>query len=466
MKLNELDLASASDALAKGQVSSMDLTNALLMKAASSRTNAFLRIDHELARARAREMDVERASGLYRGPLHGIPMAHKDMFHRVGVESSYGAALRLPLPSEDATVLRRLDEAGTVSIGVLNMSAFAVGPTGHNISKGHCRNPWGLDRITGGSSSGSAAAVAERASFASLGSDTAGSIRLPAAMCGVTGLKPTYGRVSRRGAMAFAFSLDAVGPIARTAKDCAMLMDAIAGADPADPTCSPRAGSQYVKSIADWSRGLRVGVPQNFFCEGLQPGVSNALKQSLEQLASMGCEIVPIQVPDLAIEDAATAVVIACEGLVQHQRWMREQPEAYGAQLRIRLERGAVIPAPVYLGALRQRARSLEQMMDAVFTKVDVLHCPVTPMTAPTLDSTDMDRGANVDDIVGSLTRFTRPWNYLGLPALAVPIGVDEHALPIGMQLIGRPFSEEVLLRVGHAYQSETSWHLQTPPPA
>jgi aspartyl-tRNA(Asn)/glutamyl-tRNA(Gln) amidotransferase subunit A len=468
MSIMDLSLAQAAAALAAGTLSSLELVDAALARAqaVNPQLNAFLRLDADSARAQARAADAERARGYRRGPLHGVPMAHKDMFFRAGVASSCGTHVKLPLPTTTATVLSRLDAAGALQFGVLNMAAFAVGPTGHNAAVGHCRNPWNTERISGGSSSGSGASVAARASFAALGSDTAGSIRIPSALCGITGLKPTQGRVSRAGAMPFSFTLDTIGPLARSAYDCAMMMNAIAGPDAADTTSAQVDTPDYLHRIGQPVQGLRVGVPMNYFTEGIAPEVDRVLQDSLSALRELGCMIVPVDIPDLAAADAAAGMIISCEGAALHAALMQEQGELYGTQMKARLERGFAIPAPRYLDALRYRNVAAVQFIDAVFSKVDVLHTPLIPINTPEIATSDVTSGAAMDTLITQLTRFTRPFNYLGLPALALPVGCAGDGMPLSMQLVGRPFSEDLLLRLGHAFQCATDWHVRAPPAA
>ena len=326
MSLTRLTLSEASQALAKKEVSSLELLDATLERAedVNSRLNAFLRTDGEVARAKARFLDEQRWRGHVLGPLHGIPMAHKDMFYREGVASSCGARVSMPLPAHTSTALSRLDAAGAVQFGVLNMAEFAFGPTGHNWSVGHCRNPWNTDRITGGSSSGSAAAVAARASFAALGSDTGASIRVPSALCGITGLKTTYGRVSRAGTMGLSFTLDTIGPMARSALDCAMVLNAIAGPDPLDATTWQLETVDHVAGIDQSVRGLKVGIPTNYFIE-VDAEIDAALQQSLSVLRSLGCVLIPVDMPDLAAADAAGSLITACEAAAQHGSFIQQQ---------------------------------------------------------------------------------------------------------------------------------------------
>jgi aspartyl-tRNA(Asn)/glutamyl-tRNA(Gln) amidotransferase subunit A len=460
-----MSLAEASLALDRGEVNALELMDAIIDRAArlNPRINAFLRIDAEGARTAARRADAERASGQRRGPLHGVPMAHKDMFYRSGAVSSCGSNVKLPPATVTATVLQRLDAAGAVQFGVLNMAEFAFGPTGHNQAFGDCRNPWNRDHITGGSSSGSAAAVAARASFAALGSDTGASVRLPACLNGITGLKTSYGRVSRAGAMGLSFSLDTVGPLARSAYDCALVLNAIAGPDPLDPTTAGHETPDHLRGIEDPVRGLRVGVPTSYFTDRVEPGIEAVMRQSLATLQSLGCVVVPVDPGDMAAANAAGALITAAEAASQHANRLREQGDLYSERVRKRIERGFAVSAPQYLDALRYRAVALARFSESVFTRVDVLHAPVLPIATPRIDASAALDSAGWDALLADLTRFSRPFNYLGLPALALPAGFLDDGMPSGMQLVGRPFADGLLLRLGHAYQNATDWHRRSP---
>lgn len=458
-------LAQAGQALAQGKVSATALLDAVLprVERIDPRLRAFLRVDAAAARQQAHALDAEQATHGVRGPLHGIPMAHKDMFHRAGTRSSYGSGISLPAPHATAHVLERLDAAGAVSFGVLNMAEFALGPTGHNWTHGHCRNPWNPDYITGGSSSGPAAAVAARMAYAALGSDTGASIRLPAACCGITGLKPTVGRVSRAGALVLSFSLDTIGPLARSAYDCALLMNAIAGPDPGDPTTESSQPPDYLAGIGQSVEGLRVGVPVEWFDEDLDPDVAAVVQASRDTLRRLGCRLVPVHCPDMDAIDAAGALVMASEGAALHANLLREHGKSYTRQVVRRLERGIAIPATAYIDALRWRSVALARFTRAVFDSVDVLHTPIMAMRTPRIQDADLQDDEALDRLLSRLTRLLRPFNYLGLPALSLPAGRDANGLPIGMQLVARPMAEALLLRLGHAWQSATDWHLARP---
>lgn len=426
--------------------------------------NAFLRIDAEAALAAAHLADREIAQGHLRGPLHGVPMAHKDMYYRKGIASSFGGKIGpgRPAPST-ATALQRLDTAGALQFGVLNMAEAAFGPTGHNYHYGHCRNAWNPDYITGGSSSGSGTTVAARANFAALGSDTGGSIRLPCTFCGVAGIKPTYGRVSRAGAMPLSFTLDHVGPLARTVQDCAAILGAIAGPDPRDPVAEAREVPDYVTLLARPVAGLRIGRPRQYFYEGCDPQVAALMEASLEAFRRLGAIVEDVDLPDIEPWNAAAGMIITAEAAALHRNWLRERPQDYSDQVRARLETGLAVPAAAYIDSLRLRGRALAQICETVFAKVDVLHAPVVGLQTPTLAETDVGGGPNLAAMLVQITRLTRPGNFLGLPILSVPAGFTAAGLPVGMQLFGRPFDEVTLFALGHAYQEATGHHLREP---
>lgn len=466
MNVLDMTLAQASDALNSQKISSVELVKETLKQIGrmNPKLNAYLRVDEDACLSQARLLDQELARGSPRSLLHGIPLAHKDMFYRAGVSSSCGTRLPLPVPTRTSTVLQRLDAAGAIQMGVLHMSAFAVGPTGHNSLIGDCLNPWHSDRITGGSSSGSASAVAARIAFGAMGSDTAGSIRLPAAMCGITGLKPTYGRVSRAGTMSLSPSLDVVGPLARSAYDCALLMQTIAGPDPQDATTVHQPPVDFLSDINKPVRGWRLGIPTNGFNTNLDPEVEQQLETSAQVFRDLGCELVPVAVPDLQPLEAAVSLVTACEGAAIHLSNLREYGEdGFTLQMRIRLERGLAIPTPTYINILRSRKAILLAFMRDLFDKVDMLLAPAMPICTPTRTETSPNNAQEMEATIGHLLRFTRPVSFLGLPTLVLPMGFDSNRMPLGQQLIGRPFAEAALLRLGYAYQQHTNWHAQSP---
>ncbi len=464
--LYELSLAAAAAALQAKKVSSVELTRACIERAAvvNPTLNCFLGIEADEALASARRADEMRARGDTRGPLHGVPLAHKDMFYRKGKLCTGGSIIRRDfIAPNDSDLAKRLAAAGAIWFGRLNMSEFAASPVGNNVHFGACRNPWDPESITGGSSSGSGAAVAARATFGSIGSDTGGSVRLPAAICGVVGLKPTYGRVSRYGAVPRSWSLDTVGPLARTAADCALLAAAIAGRDPFDPTTTELPVPDYHAGLSGRLKPLRIGVPSSFFFDGIDASVRTQLDAALKVLGDLGLKPAEVEVPDLQRIFAISDAVGKSEAAAVHERWIRERPDDYSLFVRSRTEAGFHIPATTYLAGLSLRGRILADFMRRSFAQADVLFAPVLSGQVPKLAETEAGNVADVQRVIFSLTRCTRPINYLGLPALSVPCGFTANGMPAAFQLIGRPYAEATLLRLGHAYQEATDWHLRAP---
>ena len=462
----ELSAAGLARAIRDRKVSAVNAMEAALARAQAvqPKLNAFLRIDAELALDAARLADKELARGHLRGPLHGVPMAHKDMYYRKGIPSSYGGKVgpSRPAPST-AAALERLDAAGAIQFGVLNMAECAFGPTGHNYHYGHCRNAWDPARITGGSSSGSGTAVAARASYAALGSDTGGSIRLPASFCGIAGIKPTYGRVSRAGAMPLSFSLDTVGPLARTVEDCALILGTLAGPDARDATTEAREVPDYVASLGRPVAGLVIGRPRQYFYDGCDAQIAAAMEASLEVFRRLGARVVEVDLPDFEAWNAAATMIIGAEAAALHGNWLRTRPQDYSPQVRARLEQGAAIPAASYIDSMRLRGVALREFCERVFGKVDALHAPVVAFQTPTVDETDVGGGPKMAALLAQVTRLTRPGNFLGVPALSVQAGFTRAGMPVGMQLLGRPFDEATLLALGHAYQGATDFHQRAP---
>jgi aspartyl-tRNA(Asn)/glutamyl-tRNA(Gln) amidotransferase subunit A len=420
-------------------------------RAVQPRLNCFLRIDADAALAAAQLADREIARGYVRGPLHGVPMAHKDMYYRRGVVSSCGSKILRDTPAKaTAKVLEHLDAAGAIQFGVLNMAEFAMGPTGHNWHYGHCRNPWNPERITGGSSSGSGAAVAARAAFAALGSDTGGSVRLPAAFCGLAGVRPTHGRVSVENILPLCPSLDTVGPLTRTVEDAALVLEVIAKTD---------LRKELEKPVA----GLRVGKPRQVFYEGCDPEIAAAMEASLEVFRRLGAKVVDVDLPDFSALSALAAALHAAEANPFHDEWFRTRPQDYSPQVRERLEKGRPVLALDYVKALQARAPAIAAFCDAVFSKVDLVHGPVVSFPTPTIAETDISTGEAAAQMLGRFVRLTRPISYLGLPVTCANAGFTKAGMPIGMQLIAPPLDEATALRAGHAFQRATDWHLRAP---
>ena len=474
--MNELlhsDIESLAAALRDGAVSACALTEAALHRIDSldGDLRAFLHVEREAALARAERLDAARKAGAALGPLHGIPLARKDLFDRAGEIVSCGAAAWASRrATRTATCLARLDAAGAVDLGGLNMSEYAFHPHGLNALTGPARNPWDSARTAGGSSGGSAAALAARLIYGSMGSDSGGSIRHPAALCGVVGLLPTRGRVSRHGMMPSSPSLDAAGPMARTVRDCATLFDVVAGSDPADTTTSKRA---FAMSPTAWTRplrGRRIAVPKDPQLETLAPAVRGAFDAAMQVFSREGVAIDAIDLPDWDALNAITAIVFASEVAATHQARLAADPDAYSPEVRARMAAGFVYPAADYIDALRLRARLTRDFVQTVFAGADALLLPAATDIAPRLDEIlpgaakpRYDAGAHTLATSADPGRFMRVFNYLGLPALALPAGFSPQGLPVGIQLAGPPFAEPTLFALGHGFQRVSDHHLRSP---
>jgi aspartyl-tRNA(Asn)/glutamyl-tRNA(Gln) amidotransferase subunit A len=460
-----MSLTEVAQAIAQKRLSSREATKSCLDRIAQwqPHLNAFMAIEADTALAAADAADAAVAKGHLRGALHGVPLAHKDMYYDAGKVVTCGSKIRRDfVPTSTSTALQRLKDAGSIRLGSLQMVEFAYGPTGHNAHYGAVHNPFALDHITGGSSSGSGSAVAARLTFAALGSDTGGSIRMPAHFCGVTGLKTTYGRISRAGAMPLSQSLDTVGPLARTAEDCALLLGLMAGADPEDPTAAGGLVPDYMAATRGEIKGLTIGVPTAFYVDDLDPEVARVLDETIATLKREGATIVQVELPDQRQLTAACHLVVSVEAAAFHKRWMIERPQDYGPQVLMRLQNGLAIPGVSYLEAMRWRGAALAAHNAAV-AGVDAVIAPAAPVPAPTIAESDVGNSPDADNVIARLTRFTRPTNYLGLPSLSIPSGFTRNGLPVGMQLIGRSFDEAMLLRIGAAFQRATDFHARVP---
>lgn len=449
--------------LRKGDITAQEATKAAITRAeaANPTLHAIISLDADEALSLARQADDQRhSSNIGTGALFGVPLAHKDMFNRTGRIASWGAKIRATAPaSSDATVITRLKAAGAVHFATLNMAEFAFGITGHNYHVGHCHNPHDPTRITGGSSSGSAAAVAAGIVPFALGSDTGGSIRVPASCCGITGIRPTWGLVSRYGAMPLAPSLDTIGPLARDVADLALALSLLAGADPADSTAhAPKA--DYQSALGTSPKGVRIGVDRTLW-ESIDPDIARLLNDALAVLLDAGAEEVPVTIPDLLDLDRHAQLLQFGEASAFHAKWMRERPQDYSDQVRARLQDGYAVSAVDYIQGLRARPLFLSDWLSGPFGQADVLFLPALGRGIPTLAETDVGGGESMTKTIASLLRFTRPLSYLGLPCMALPTGKDANGMPNGFQLLGKPYAETTLLCLGSAYQAGVG----VPPP-
>jgi aspartyl-tRNA(Asn)/glutamyl-tRNA(Gln) amidotransferase subunit A len=421
--------------------------------------NAFVTVLADSARQQAATLDAELGRGQCRGPLHGIVVGVKDIIHVEGVPTRAGSrSVGTLIPQQDATCVARLRAAGAIILGKLHSHELAGGMTSENELYGRARNPWNPDYIPGGSSGGSAIATAAGLVHGALGTDTGGSIRVPAAFCGVVGLKGTFSRVSRSGVLTRSWTMDHVGTFARRVRDAVLLFEAIAGFDPADPYASRRAAPNLVARLNSDVRGIRVGVLRGqFFETSLDPQIGSAFDIALRSLETLGMRLIPVRLDLVAAAHAAGTIITVAEADSTHEQVLRERPQQLGGDLRVQLRAAEFISARQYLHALRIRAK-VQLELEALFGSVDVLITPTTS-ALPT-----RSEGRTTAGSLLHFARNTRPFSMAGLPAISLPAGISTEGLPIGLQVVGRPFDELTVLRVANAYESATQWHTLTPP--
>ncbi len=449
-----MTILEAARALRARQVSAEELTRASLARigALDGRLRAFITLTGESALEEARRADRELARGGDRGLLHGIPVAVKDVYATRGVRTTCGSKIFADyVPDFDAAVVERLRAAGAVLVGKTNMHELAYGITSTNPHYGTVRNPWNLERIPGGSSGGSAAAVAAGMVFMAMGSDTGGSIRIPASYCGTVGLKPTFGRVSRYGVLPLDFSLDHMGPIARCVRDAAVVLNALAGYDPRDETSSRRPVEDYLPPENSSLEGLRVGRPENFFFENAAAEAVAAVEEALAQGRRLGASIVPVRVPDVAAMNNVSRIILMAEAAAVMEPYMARR-EDFGPDVRLLLEQGRLLSATDYIQAQRLR-RMMRDEFGRLWRQVDCLITPTTPAGAPRIGQKTVEINGRAEDVRLVATRFVRAINMMGWPALSMPCGTDGEGLPLGLQIIGPPFREARILRVAAALE-------------
>ena len=464
--LTSLTLAQAAERIRSGSLSPVELTQAYLDRIAAldGRFNAFLTVFSDQALAAAREAASEIKAGRYRGPLHGIPYGIKDLVYtRSGATTAGSRVLADFRPGFDAGVIERLNAAGAIALGKTALHEFAYGPTGVNPHYGTPQNPWGADRVPGGSSSGSGVAVSAELIPWAIGSDTGGSIRIPAAFCGVVGLKPTYGRVSRFGVLGLSWSMDHVGPLARTVEDAALALGGMAGYDRRDPASGNQPAPDFAQGINDGVRGLRVGVVRDYFFRNLDPDVAAAVETAAGVRAKAGAAVTEVALPLAAHSSVINLPVQLSEAATYHQALLRKHWDLYSPMVRSRLLPGFAVTATMYLNGQRARALLTQQARD-LLTQVDVLLTPTEPVGAPRIGDDVVNIDGRAEGVVNALTRLTRPFNLTGLPAISVPCGFTSEGLPIGLQLAGRPWDEATVLRAARAFEQATDWHTRRPP--
>jgi aspartyl-tRNA(Asn)/glutamyl-tRNA(Gln) amidotransferase subunit A len=450
----ELSLTAAAAEIAAGRLSPVELTDSVLdrIEATEPALGAFAHVTGELARKAAATAEQEIAAGRHRGPLHGIPLGVKDLYDTAGVLSTSSSKVRADrVPDADAVAVERLLRAGMVMVGKTHTHEFAYGgitPT--------TRNPWDTGRIPGGSSGGSGAAVAAGSCMVGMGSDTAGSIRIPANLCGTVGLKPTYGRTSRRGVASLSWSLDHVGPLTRNVEDAALVLNVIAAHDPLDPASVDVPVPDYTAALTGDIRGLRVGVPTNYFFEHVHEDVDRSVRAAIGVLEGLGAEVreVTIPLPDQML--STEWAIVLPEAAAYHQQSLRARGDLYLEGTRLSLEVGEFILATDYIKALRVRTL-MQRAWAEMFTDIDVLVTPVQPFVAPRVGEREVTWADGTTESVDlAMVRLTAPGNLTGQPVLAVPVGFDAAGLPLGMQVTGRPFDEATVLNVGKAFEAAT----------
>jgi aspartyl-tRNA(Asn)/glutamyl-tRNA(Gln) amidotransferase subunit A len=455
-------IVEAGEWLRSGRLTSVQLTEASLDRAESAQETiaAFITITRESALAAARQADADLARGADRGPLHGIPIGVKDIIATVDAPTTASSRVMDPRWGEgrDATVVSRLRAAGAVIVGKLGLNEYAIGfpdpDTGFRIPK----NPWDLERVPGGSSSGTGAAIAARLVLGGLGTDTGGSIRGPSSYCGISGIKPTFGRVSKEGCVPLGYSLDNIGPMARTARDCALLLQAMAGYDPKDPCSADVAVPDMASGLDGSLSGTRIGLPVEYFFElpELEPEVKLAVQQATEAMQSAGATVIEVSIPHAAVARAAQRVIMYAEAYAYHEPDLQTRPELYGRYTRQSIRQGAVFSAPDYVQAQRVRSLIAAETV-AALANVDVIVVPTMLGVAPTFASYDFEAFMKQPTLLAI-------WNLTGSPAMSVCCGFSSEGLPIGMQIVGKAFDEPMVFKVGAAYQRITEWHLAEPP--
>lgn len=460
-----MTLLEAAAALDSRAVSSRELTQACIdrIAALNPATNAFLTVTAEAALASADAADRARAAGSVLGPLHGIPIALKDVYPTAGVRTTCGSLLfKDHIPTADCAVAERLAAAGAVLVGKTHMHELAYGVTSANPHFGPVRNPWNLDHVPGGSSGGSGAAVSCGMAFMAMGSDTGGSIRVPGGFCNTVGLKPTYGRVSRRGVLPLDYSLDHMGPLTLTVRDAAVCLQALAGRDDADDTSSFAPVDDYLPGPEPSLSLIRIGIPENFYFEHVEPEVAAAVHDLAGKAARRGARVEMVRVPDIASLNAVGRVLLLCEATATFQTRL-DEPHLFGADVLTLLRQGLLIPGADYVNAQRLRRLFRDEFL-RLFDGIDVLLTPTTPTTAKRIGENAIEVNGVPEDFRLATTRLVRGINVIGFPALSLPAGFDSAGLPIGAQLIARPFAEKTLLHTAAALEDGTEFYRKQPP--
>ena len=454
-------IAALAPRIRKKEVSPVEVTNAVLdrITAVDGRVKAFVTVTPDEARNAAKAAELAILAGNYLGPLHGIPVGVKDLYYTKGIKTTASSKILADfVPDYDATVVERLKRAGAVIVGKTNTHEFA-----YSVFSPPTRNPWDLSRIPGGSSGGSGAAVAASLCFGATGTDTGGSIRIPSALCGIVGLKPTYGRVSKHGVIPLSWTTDHAGPMAKSVTDVAFMLTAIAGPDPQDPSTADAPVPDYARALTGDVKGLRIGLPREYFFAGVDPEVETAVRSAIKHLQDQGAAVEEISLAQIRHIHGVHVAIVLTEAATFHEQWLRTRAADYGPEVRFGLEWGKLFMGMDYVQA--QRVRELiRQDFATALRRVDVIAAPTVPAVAPKVGESTVPIKGSPEDILATMIRLTKPSNHTGLPAISVPCGFTAAGLPVGLQLIGRPFDEATVLRVAHVYESTTPWHEKSAP--
>jgi aspartyl-tRNA(Asn)/glutamyl-tRNA(Gln) amidotransferase subunit A len=458
--LTHLTIAEAADLLARREIAAVELTEAHLRRidAHDTHLNSFITVTSDHALTQARAADAELTRGVRRGPLHGIPLALKDLYDTAGIRTTAGSTFFADrIPDTDARAVTLLYQAGAVLLGKLNMHEWALGVTNINPHYGPSRNPWDPSRITGGSSGGAAAALAAGLCMGALGSDTGGSIRIPSSLCGIVGLKPTFGRVSLQGVIPLSWNLDHAGPMARTVTDAALLLQAIAGYDPDDPVSVALPVDNLLATLDAGVTGWRIALATDAHFGEADPEVISAVRRAATVFEELGARVEAVDLSQGREAAQMNALMTTSDAAAFHRDRLRDHPHRFGADVLARMERGAQFTSTEYILARRFQSE-WRRRLERFFDQFDLLLTPATPITAPVIEGLDSIEAAR------QLTRCTAPFNLAGLPALSLPCGLSAAGLPIGLQIVAAPWNEARVLRAGRAFENATQWHRQTPP--
>lgn len=458
--LCNLTIAQTSALIGSGDPSPVELVDAHLERIAATNgdLNTVITVLDNEARAAAKSAESDIVAGNHRGPLHGVPIGLKDLVYTKHIRTTQGSGVWKDfVPDYDATIVRKFDDAGAITVAKTHLNEFAMGATGENRTFGPARNPWNTTRMTGGWSSGSAAGLAAGQFMGAIGSDTGGSVRIPASLCGIVGLKPTFGRISRRGIFPMSWSLDTVGPMARTVEDTALMMNAIGGYDPLDSASSRHSHEDYTAKLGQDVKGLRVGIPRAFLFDVIDPEVEFAVLEAAKVLEGLGAIVEEVAIPYIEYSRPIGMFISNVEGADFHRETLKNNPESIDPEALSRLDPGLFITAGQYVRAQRARAFFNQQVFDAM-KDGDIFLMQATP-----IGQNEIKVGDQTMNRLSVMTHTSRPFNLCGFPAIVQPCGFTSENLPIGLQLVGRPFEDTTVLQVAHAYEQATEWHRRRP---